>query len=284
MTRAEQLTPAVADHGEGPVWWPDGHLRFVDMLAGDLLDLHDDGSVSRTHVGPVAAVVRPRAGGGAVVAVERGLALLDDTGTLTLLPPLWTEPTIRMNEGGVDPDGHFYCGSMAYDAAPERGTFFRFDHDGTPHVQLDRVTISNGFAVSPDSTTAYYVDTATQRIDALDYHPVHGLTHRRPFVTIAEEDGAPDGITVDAEGAVWVACWGGGAVRRYRPDGRLDAVVEVPGVSQVSACALGGPGLDRLYITTSRYGLSVDRLGESGAIFILDGVPPGTPAIPAHLT
>lgn len=102
-------------------------------------------------------------------------------------------------------------------------------------------------------------------------------------MTIAEEDGAPDGITVDAEGAVWVACWGGGAVRRYRPNRRLDAVVEVPGVSQVSACTLGGPGLNRLYITTSRYGLPADRPGESGAIFIVDGVPPGMPTIPAHL-
>lgn len=284
MTRAEQLTPPVAEHGEGPVWWPDGHLRWVDMLAGDLLDLHDDGSVGRTHVGRIAAVVWPRAGGGAVVAVERGLALLDETGALTNLPTLWTDPTVRMNEGGVDPDGHFYCGSMAYDAAPERGVFFRFDHDGTPHVQLDRITISNGFAVSPDRTTAYYVDTATQRIDALDYDPVRGLSNRRPFVTVAEEDGAPDGITVDAEGAIWVACWGGGAVRRYRPNGTLDAVVEVPGVSQVSACVLGGPSMNRLYITTSRYGLPADGLGESGAIFVVDGVPPGLPTTPVYLT
>ncbi len=121
--RAEQVTDAVAHHGEGPVWsarW--GGLRWVDMLAGDILSLADDGTVGRRHVGNVAAALRPRRGGGAVIAVERGFALEDADGTVTALDPVWTDPSIRMNEGGCDPDGRFWCGSMAYDATPGAAT------------------------------------------------------------------------------------------------------------------------------------------------------------------
>lgn len=283
MIRAEQLTTPVAEHGEGPVWWPDGHLRFVDLLAGDLLDLSEDGAISRTHVAPIAAAVRPRASGGAVVAVERGLLLLADDGTATVLPELWRDPTVRMNDGGCDPQGLFYCGSMAYDAAAGRGRFYRFGADGSAEIVLDRVTISNGFAFSPDGATAYYVDTPTQQIDAFDYTPDTGLFGRRPFAVIELEDGGPDGLAVDRDGGVWVACWGAGTVRRFASDGSLDTIVHVPGVAQVSACTLGGPRLDQLFITTSRLGLAPAEAGEAGAVFVVDGVVPGMPVQPALL-
>lgn len=283
MTRAEQLTAPVSDHGEGPVWWPDGHLRFVDMLAGDLLDLHADGEVSRTHVGAVAAVVRPRSAGGAVVAVERGLVLLAEDGTITALPEVWSDPSVRMNDGGCDPQGRFYCGSMAYDSAPGRGRFYRFAPDGSATVILDGVSISNGYAFAPDGVRAYYVDSPTHRVDVFDYTPESGLANRRTFAEVRVEDGEPDGITVDREGGVWVACWGGGAVRRFAADGSLDEIVRVPEAIQVSACALGGPGLDRLYITTSRTGLDPAEAGEAGAVFVLDDVIPGLPVQPAMM-
>src|SRR4051812_39712914 len=113
--RAERLTDAVAFHGEGPVWsarW--GGLRWVDMLAGDVLALAQDGSVSRRHVGDVAAALRPRRGGGAVIAVERGFVLEQPDGSLTALPEVWPDDDVRFNDGGCDPHGRFYCGSTAY--------------------------------------------------------------------------------------------------------------------------------------------------------------------------
>ncbi len=123
--RADQLTDPVAYHAEGPVWSPGwGGLRWVDMLAGDILSLRPDGSIGRRHVGAVAAVVRPRTTGGAVIAVERGFALEAADGELTTLDPLWDGP-IRMNEGGCDPDGRFWCGSMAYAATPGAGSVYR---------------------------------------------------------------------------------------------------------------------------------------------------------------
>src|SRR5205085_11085603 len=126
--RAEQLTAPVAFHGEGPVWsarW--GGLRWVDMFAGDVLALAADGEVERRHVGDVAAALRPRRGGGAVIGVRRGFALEDPDGTLRTLPEVWRGDAVRMNDGGCDPAGRFLCGSMAYDESPGAGALYRLD-------------------------------------------------------------------------------------------------------------------------------------------------------------
>jgi sugar lactone lactonase YvrE len=262
---AEQVTDAVAYHGEGPVWsegW--GGLRWVDMLAGDVLFLNDDGSVGRRHVSTIAAAMRPRQAGGAVHGVERGFALEDAEGTLSFLGELWTGTDIRMNEGGCDPDGRFYCGSMAYDQRLGAGKLYRLDPDGSVHIVAEGMTISNGIEWSPDGGVAYYNDTDTHRTDVVDYDRGVGFSNRRTFVETP--DLHPDGLTVDAEGGVWVAYFGGGEVRRYSPHGALEAVVEVP-ARQVTACTFGGPRLDELYITTSRENLEPDDDQLAGALF-----------------
>ncbi|GAA4980687.1 SMP-30/gluconolactonase/LRE family protein [Kineococcus glutinatus] len=287
MSTAQQLTDPVAHHAEGPCWSPRwGGLRWVDMLAGDVLSLGADGTVGRTHVGDVAAVVRPRAGGGAVIAVERGFALQEADGTLRTLPELWgADAGIRMNEGGCDPEGRFYCGSMAYDQdggrGDGRGSVYRLDPDGTTTVAWGGVTISNGLGFSPDGSRAYYVDTPTGRIDVLDHDSATGLTGRRPFVQVTDDGpGHPDGLTVDAEGCVWVALFGGGAVRRYTPAGVLDGVVEVPGASQVTAVTFGGADLDELFITTSRENLPDDVEPVAGSLFTHRPGVRGLPVLP----
>jgi sugar lactone lactonase YvrE len=180
-----------------------------------------------------------------------------------------------MNEGGCDPDGRFWCGSMAYDQAPGRGALYRLDPDGAVRRILDGVTISNGLDWSPDGSLAYYDDTATHRVDVFDYDRVTGLTARRPFVRLPD-DGNPDGLTVDAEGGVWVALFGGGAVHRYTPAGALDVVVEVP-TAQVTACTFGGPRLDELFVTTSREGMAADDDPLAGALFRAEVGVPGLP-------
>ncbi|HEY0403423.1 MAG TPA: SMP-30/gluconolactonase/LRE family protein [Blastococcus sp.] len=274
--RAEQLTGPVAYHAEGPVWsdrW--GGLRWVDMLAGDILSLAGDGTVRRRHVGGVAAALRPRRGGGAVIAVERGFTLEDADGTLTPMEPVWTDAGVRMNEGGCDPDGRFWCGSMAYDQRPGAAALYRLDPDGSVHAALEGVTVSNGLDWSPDGSLAYYDDTATHRVDVFDYDPHAGLTARRPFVQLSD-DGNPDGLTVDAEGGVWVALYGSGAVHRYTRDGVLDAVVEVP-TALVTACAFGGPHLDELFVTTSREGLAPGDDPLAGSLFRAEVAIAGLP-------
>ncbi len=275
--RSEQLTDSVAYHGEGPVWserW--GGLRWVDMLAGDVLSLAADGTIARRHVGGVAACVRPRRGGGAVIALERGFALEDRGGTVTPLGELWSDEEVRMNEGGCDPDGRFYCGSMAFDERPGAGTLYRLDPDRSTHLVLEGLTISNGLDWSPEGDRAYYVDTPTHSIDTFDYEREAGMVRRRPFVEIAPDLGVPDGLTVDGEGGVWVALHGGSAVHRYGPDGALDLVVEV-GARQVTACALGGADLDRLFITTSREGLEPGDDPLAGSLFTVEAGVRGQP-------
>ncbi len=270
MTAIEQVTEPLAHHGEGPVWDAAvGAMHWVDMLAGDLLSLGADERVTRRHLAAeVLGAVRPRAGGGLVLGVERGFALLDpDATTPRLLPPVWTDTSVRMNDGACDARGRFYCGSMAYDEAPGRGKLYRLDPDGSTAVVLEGSTISNGLAWTPDGSLAYYVDTPTQRVDVLTVDSETGdFVDRRPLVTIPSEQGAPDGLTLDAEGCVWVALWGGRAVHRYTADGRLDAVVEIP-ASKVTACAFGGPELSDLYVTTSREGVDPADEPLAGALF-----------------
>jgi sugar lactone lactonase YvrE len=236
------------------------------MLAGDVLSLAADGTISRCHVDRVAAAIRPRRIGGAIIGVERGFALEDADGTLTHLGALWTDNHVRMNEGGCDPDGRFYCGSMAYDQKPGAGALYRLDPAGSVHVVLEHVTVSNGLEWSPDGSRAYYNDTPTHRITVFDYDRESGLTGRRPFAEIPAEIGRPDGLTVDEQGGVWVALSGGGAVRRYTADGVLDEVVEVP-VRKVTACTFGGPRLDQMFITTSREGLEPGADPLAGSLF-----------------
>ncbi len=276
--RVEQVTEPITYHGEGPVWsarW--GGLRWVDMLAGDVLSLAPDGEIQRRHVGTIAAALRPRRQGGAVIGVERGFALEDPDGIITHLEELWSNEGVRMNEGGCDPDGRFYCGSMAYDRRPGAGSLYRLDPDGSVHVVLREVTISNGLEWSPDGSRAYYNDTATQRTDVFDYAFESGLTKRRPFVDMPN-GGRPDGLTVDSEGGVWVALANAGAVHRYTADGALDEVVELP-ARKVTACTFGGPELDQLFITTSREGLEPGIDPLAGSLFRCDV---GTRGIPAR--
>jgi sugar lactone lactonase YvrE len=275
--RAEQVTDPVAYHGEGPVWsgrW--GGLRWVDMLAGDILSLTGDGRVVRRHVAAIAAAVRPRRAGGAVIGIERGFALEDAQGAVTALDPVWSDTSVRMNEGACDPDGRFYCGSMAYDQRPGAATVYRLDADHSVRAVLTGVTVSNGLDWSPDGSLAYYNDTATYRTDVFTYDPVHGLVDRRPFVDLTSEELRPDGLTVDVEGGVWMALSNGGAVRRYTADGRLDEVVSLP-ARKVTACTFGGADLDQLFITTSREGLDPDDDPLAGALFQADVGVPGQP-------
>ena len=282
MTRAEQITAPAAHHGEGPCWWDAwGGLRFVDMLAGDVLQLAGSGELTRHHVGDVAAVIRPRASGpGAVLALRDRFVVCD--GPLSELRPLARvaqDEGVRLNEGGCDPDGRFYCGSMANDERPHAGRVHRVDAEGRLTVVLDGVTISNGFDFSPDGGRAYYIDTAEHGIDVFDYTRTDGLTGRRRWVDIAEEAGSPDGLVVDAEGGVWVAMMFGGSVRRYDPDGRLDTVIELP-VRGVTACTFGGERLQTLYITTSRIRPDLAAQPSSGALFAVEPGVCGRRALP----
>ncbi|MGY5765217.1 SMP-30/gluconolactonase/LRE family protein [Brachybacterium sp. DNPG3] len=265
--QAERLTDSICYHAEGPYWsdsW--GGLRWVDLLEGDIMELRADGTAHRiSGPSPVVACVRPADDGGAVLAVEKGFALEDADGSFTLLPPLWDGP-IRMNEGAIAPDGSFLCGSMAYGATPGAAAMWRLHPDGQTEQVLSDLTISNGLAFSADGTRAFYVDTPTGRVDLFDWDDARGLVERRPFADLSSEDGHPDGLTLDAEGNVWVAMHSGHQVLGLGADG---SVVERIGVGprQVTACAFGDEDRGTLYITTSRENLPDGEDPEAGSLF-----------------
>ncbi|QOV38558.1 SMP-30/gluconolactonase/LRE family protein [Streptomyces ferrugineus] len=272
-TRYEVAVRAEAELGEGPTWDADhGRLLWIDIL-GSRIHTFDPVSGRRSvrttpqHVG----AVKPRAGGGLVLNLRDGVGLLDPDDTFRWLhhEPV---PGRRANDAAVAPDGALWAGTMRYDEAPGGGTLSRLTGAGAVDVVLDDVAVSNGTGWSPDGSLMYYIDSPTRRIDVFD-HADGGVTGRRPFVEIEDGAGFPDGLTVDADGCVWVALWEGSAVRRYTPGGELDRVIELP-VPRVTACAFAGPGLTDLYITTARVGLAAPP-PLAGSLLVVPGAGEG---------
>ncbi|MEU0048353.1 SMP-30/gluconolactonase/LRE family protein [Streptomyces sp. NPDC006184] len=275
MTAYEVAVRAGAALGEGPTWDPaTGRLIWLDIL-GMRVHTYDPVTGRRTvrtteqHVG----AAKPRAGGGLVLNLRDGVGLLDADDTFRWLHH---EPVAgrRANDAAVAPDGSLWAGTMRYDEATGGGTLSRLTGDGTVRTVLADVTVSNGTGWSPDGSLMYYVDTPTRRVDVFD-HDADGVHDRRPLVEIEEGAGYPDGLTVDAEGCVWVALWDGGAVRRYTPDGVLDRVIRVP-APRTTACAFGGPALTDLYITTARTGLPAPH-PLSGSLLVIPDAGRGLP-------
>jgi sugar lactone lactonase YvrE len=272
-TPYEVAVRAEAELGEGPTWDAvAGRLLWIDIL-GSRLHTYDPATgrraVRRTeqHIG----AVKPRAGGGLVLNLRDGIGLLDPDGGFRWLhhEPV---PGRRANDAAVAPDGALWAGTMRYDEAPGGGTLSRVTGDGSVDVVLGDVAVSNGTGWSPDGRLMYYIDSPTRRVDVFD-HADGRITGRRTLAEIEESAGFPDGLTVDAEGCVWVALWQGSAVRRYTPDGELDRVIELP-VPLVTACAFGGADLSDLYITTARVGLT-EPPALAGSLFVVPGAGKG---------
>jgi sugar lactone lactonase YvrE len=270
--------------GEGPTWDPvAARLIWVDILAARV-HWYDPGSggeslmATEQHVG----AAKPRAGGGIVVNLRDGVGLYDADGTFRWLhrEPV---PGRRGNDAAVDAAGTLWAGTMRYDEAPGGGTLRRVLPDGTAVPVLDDVSVSNGTDWSPDGTQMYYVDSPTRRVDVFDVDPATGdVRKRRAFATLEDGAGFPDGLTVDADGCVWVALWDGSAVRRYTPKGKLDRVVEVP-AGRPTACAFGGPQLTDLYITTATTGLDERALAAqplAGSVLVVPDAGQGMPDVP----
>jgi sugar lactone lactonase YvrE len=272
--------------GEGPVWDPRiGKLVWVDIPNGTVFTTDPaTGETVRRDVGRAVGIVLPRAAGGYVAAIQDGFYTLAEDGRTELIAPVEaTNPATRLNDGEIDPQGRLWAGTMGWEAEPGAGALYRLDPDGTVTRMVDDITISNGLGWSPDGTVMYYVDTVTLRVDMFDFDPVSGdISNRREFVTIRHGGGRPDGLTVDSEGAVWVATWPGYGVHRYLPDGTLDAVIPMP-VSNVSSIELGGPDLRDAFITTAWELLSdAEHMAQplSGSLFRTRVEVPGKPRVP----
>jgi sugar lactone lactonase YvrE len=282
---AELIDDARATIGEGPVWDDRSQrLLWVDIPAGLVHWLDPTtGKNASLEVGQPVGAVGLGADGGLVAAVRDGFALFaSGRSTMSRLLPVERSVTgNRMNDGKCDSRGRFWAGTMAIDHTPNAGTLYRLDRtDGDEAVSVifSGITVANGLDWSPDNRLMYYIDSPTQRIDVFDFDRESGaLANRRVFVEIPAADGLPDGMTVDAEGHVWVALFRGAKVRRYRPDGEIDLEVKVP-VTLVTSCAFGGRNSEDLYITTARHRLTPKEAAEqttAGGVFVCRPGPVG---------
>lgn len=282
---AEVALDVRAEVGEGPIWDDSsGTLLWLDIPAGYVHRFDPQTGLDETlHVGQPVSAVAVRRGGGLVLALRDGFGLLDP-GSHEVRLAVAVEldrPGNRMNDGKCDAAGRFWAGTMAFDSSPAAGTLYRLAPDLSVQPMLTELTISNGLGWSLDGRTLYFVDSAANGIDAYDFDVGDGtIRNCRRIVEIPTEEGLPDGITIDADGFLWVALWGGGEVRRYAPDGTLAAVVELP-ATQVTSCAFGGSELDELYVTTATAGLSEEDVRaqpQAGALF---RIRPGVRGLPA---
>jgi sugar lactone lactonase YvrE len=261
-----------AELGEGPRWdAATVRLLWVDV-EGRTLHVFDPetGDDRAIELDARVGVGQPMSDGRVLVALADRLAALDlEDESVEMLVPMRHGPELRLNDGNCDPQGRFWIGSLELKFAPGAGSLYRYDGELT--AVLTGVTISNGIGWSPDGTLMYYVDTRTHGVDVFEFD---GLpTGRRRFATI-ERAGWPDGLAVDDEGGVWVALWGGSAVRRYSPDGTLDEVIDVPALN-VTACCFGGRDRNRLFVTTA---------APDGRMYVTDVAVAGPPAQPFRST
>ena len=271
---AEPATSARYVFGEG-LRWDGAEVAWVDLMAGRLqrapLDRLDEPEV--VEVGRPVGAFAPAASGGLVLAAGQGLVARAPDGTLTELAELEPE-THRMNDAACDPAGRFWAGSLAYDEREDGGSLYRLELDGTVTTVRRGVSISNGPAWSPDGATMYLDDSGRSVLLAYDVDPGTGdLSGERVLVRFAP--GAGDGLTVDDDGHLWVAVFGGSAVHRYDPAGRLVATVPLP-ASQVTSCCLAD---GRLLITTAAKGMAEPE-PDAGRLFVAEvgvSAPPVAP-------
>lgn len=291
------IVDAKATLGEGPLWDVETQtLLWVDIERG-LVHVHDPaGEADRVveigyRVGAIAVTTDDQW----MLATEHGFEQWDpvnpENGRVSRVWLDYIEPGLpdnRFNDGKCDPRGRFVAGTMSMKKTRGAGALHSLERDTktgeyTVQTLVRDVTTSNGTTWSPTGETMYYIDTPTLRVDAFDYDLDTGqVANRRTIIEFAEGVGRPDGMTIDAEGMLWICHWEGARVTRWNPTtGELLQTIPMP-VRRVTSCAFGGPDLDRLYITTASVGLSEEELAEqplAGGLFMIE---PGVKGLPMN--
>jgi sugar lactone lactonase YvrE len=292
MPQAVAVTTEQTVLGEG-ARWDDRYdeLLRVDILAGRVFrDRVDDGGAlmpvrAYDVPGTVGAVAPVDGDDGWILAAGRGFLHLRPDGSLRTVLADVVDAGTRMNDAACDPQGRFWAGTLADDHREGGGALYRLDPDGRVEVVLRDLTISNGLGWSPDGRTMYLVDSGPREVHAFAFDGARGtISDGRVLVSVPEEVGSPDGMTVDASGDLWVAIYGGGRVQRHAPDGELREVLEVP-AEQSTCCAFGGPDLRRLYVTTATENWTDEQRRAdpaAGVVYRFETDAAGVPAAPFH--
>lgn len=285
---AEVVCEIKSELGEGPVWdGPRGLISWVDILNGLI---HEWSPENRTHrtirVGQMIGAMAVCTDGNYVAALQNGFAFVDRrTGEVDFITdPEKNLPNNRFNDGKCDPSGRFWAGTLPFSEDMPAGSLYMLDKDRSVTIKEDTITISNGLAWSLKDRAFYFIDTPTLKVVRYDYddHTGH-IAHKTTVIHIPREAGFPDGMTIDDEGMLWIAHWGGWQVTRWNPvTGRQLTSFKLP-VSNVTSCTFGGDTLEDLYITSARKGLNETELGKqplAGSLFVIKNC--GYRGVPAH--
>ena len=264
--------------GESPLW----HARkncfyWVDINAGDLYSLNWDSKVVRKkHFNADISLVVETDGNDLLVALGTSIAQFNpETDELRQLIDLEPDKkNHRCNDGGVDAKGRLWVGTTHVDHLVERGTLYSIENLNSVKQKIPSVTISNGITWSLDNKRLYFIDSPTQRVDAYFFNEHTGeIIFEKTIIEIPIKMGTPDGMTIDSEGMLWIAHWGGFGVYRWNPfTGELLSKVEVP-APNVTSCRFAGKELNQLVITTARKNMSEIELikyPESGNVFLIE--------------
>ncbi|HTI65971.1 MAG TPA: SMP-30/gluconolactonase/LRE family protein [Caulobacteraceae bacterium] len=284
MMRIDCVVRGANRLGESPVWSVrEQRLYWVDSRAPAVFRLDPaTGVVEDLSLPSIVGSIGLRRGGGLVAALQTGLHLLDfDSRRLDFVAdPEAHLPENRFNDGRCDRRGRFWSGTMNDARREPTGSLYRLDPDFTVARIRDDVIVPNSICWSPDDTVMYFADTYREQMMAYTFHPDTGeLSGLRPFADDRQGPGRPDGSTVDAEGFLWNAKFGGGRVVRYDPKGRVDRILDLP-VSQPSSCVFGGPDLRTLYVTSATQRLDDAQLAAqplAGGLFAADVGVAGLP-------
>jgi len=252
--------PAKAQLGEGPVWSERRQALFWVDILGRKLHCYspcDSAMRSWSFEEEISAVAERRDHSSLIVTLRHHFAFFDpDTGQLEKIFDAESDrPGNRFNDGKCDAQGRFWAGSMDFACEQPTGALYSFDAERRCKRHVDGFAVTNGPTWSLDGRTLYFTNTATRRIFAFDFDPSSGsLSNQRLWLAFDETEGAPDGMTTDANGNLWIAHWGAGCVTCHAPSGEQLARIDVP-ASNTTSCAFGGPNLSTLYITSATTGL-----------------------------
>ncbi|MDI1294773.1 MAG: SMP-30/gluconolactonase/LRE family protein [bacterium] len=267
--------------GEGTLWSArEEAVYWVDILAPALNRLSlKDGMVDRWAMPEPLGWVAERVRGGLIGGFQSGFAeiMLDP---LTIAPFHDPEPHLpgsRMNDGKADAQGRIWCGTMDMAEEQDVGALYRLDPDRTVQRMDGGYRVPNGPAFSACGQWLYHSDTAKRVIYRFRRADDGTIADRQPLIHFAEADGYPDGMTVDADGGLWVAHWGGGRISRFTPEGALDRSIALP-ASQVTNISFAGPDLDRMFVSSAAIGLP--ESADDGAFY---EIFPGVRGLPTNL-
>ena len=253
----EKITNYRALLGEGDIWnHITSELYWVDIEEKKLMILDPEKNINKTfEVDMMIGTVVPAEDGNVLIALEDGIYRLDLTTQKKVKLASNPDANTRFNDGKCDPSGSFWAGTMDYRCKHAIGNLYRLNSNGSLKKMITGITVSNGITWSPDGKKMYYIDTPTQKVVEYDFDITIGdITFARDAVVIPHDMGMPDGCTIDEEGMLWIAMWGGASVTRWNPhNGELLTKIDLP-VLYVTSVAFGGKNLDILYITTASQG------------------------------